>query len=146
MDILLELTALKDAHGVLEADCKAATELLEASVATTESLKAQLEAKDAELKAHLEQVNTLNALLNTANVTLEEVRAEVEQLKAEHATAEQKAVEIVAKQGVAPIAVNLSASEVLTKADALTAYKALLQTSPQQAGQFYAKNRDILIN
>ena len=142
MNILDDLNTLKENYAKLEqeyATAKALADSVTALQADKETLAVSLAEKE---KAHTDAVTALTALTAERN----EVQAALDNFKAERKTAEQLAIDLVAKQGIAPIKVDSAANQVPTTPNELRAhYAALLKTNPKEAGAFYNKHRAELL-
>lgn len=69
----------------------------------------------------------------------------IDALKASQKAADEKAVEMVAKLGIAPMAVDAKAGASLTRAEALTEYSRLLTANKnREAGEFYKTHRELI--
>lgn len=128
-DILADLNALK-------ADHTAALTLLEEAKTSQDSLKNQL-AEAAQLAA------TKEAELASLNTRFEAVQAELASLKENQKTASEKAVEIVAAQGIKPLAVDV-VSPAQSKDELLAELNRI--TDPIARAEFYATHRASLFD
>lgn len=140
MDILAELNALK-------ADYSAAQTLLEEAKGAQAAYEAKLTEKDNALTAaneavaaHTAGVETAKATIANKDAAIAALQAELDGLKATQKTAEEKAVEIVANQGVKPIKVDASAEAHAKSAEEVKAeYMAI--KDPVERSKFYSANR-----
>ena len=140
MDILAELQTAKDNYAKLEAEYKAANELLDGSIKEAEAFKATIADKEALIIAKDAAITDLTAALETAKQALAD-------LEASQKTAKEQAVDMIATQGIAPIEVAThEGSKAQTKEEALTEYQSLLAKDSFKAGEFYAKNKSLLVS
>ena len=146
MDILTEVTQLKEANAQLETNHNAATESLAAALGELNTFKAEAEAGKATIATQLEQINDLTSKLTASGNELGSVRAELETLKANQQTAEQKAVTIVASQGVAPMLVKAGASEAVSQSEAIEQYKSKLASGDSiGAAKYFAQYKSVIL-
>lgn len=139
-DILAELTQLK-------ADHSAAQTLLEEAKTAKEAFDGQLAAKHAVIAEKEGAIAKANEAFAAKEQELAQqvadfnaVKAELESLKASQKSAEQKAVELVANQGIAPLKVDTKdTNAALTKAEALAQYNAI--KDPVERAHFYHANK-----
>lgn len=137
MDILSELTTFKAEHAKLAEDYKAANELLEASQTESMGFKAANNALQAELNDAHTRIASLGADLDSAKVAITALQGEAK-------TAEARAIELVSKQGVAPIKVDSGSTAALSKDEVLAEYKDLLAKDSYAAGKYYAKHKKLI--
>lgn len=144
-DILETLNAVK-------ADFKAAEELVAELQGEKETFTSTLSDKEAALTAALETIGAKDALIAELQESLTAKDAEIASLgsviatlKSEQVTAEAKAVEIVAAQGIAPITVDRTAEtgKLATREEALAEYASLKGAKDKAA--FWEAHKAILI-
>ena len=137
MDILSELETIK-------ADFNAANALLEESKVSQDSLKAVIASKDIELSDASAAIEALKASVDSRDLTINVLQAQLADLKAKQTTAEQKAVEIVAAQGIKPLTVdNSGKGELKTKDEVLAGYSSL---KGRAKSLFFEANKEIIFS
>lgn len=144
MDILAELTALKT-------DFTAAQALL----AEAENLKASYDSKLSEKEAELnESIQTvalkdkgiadLNLAISGKDKEIADLKALVASLKQAEVTAESKAVDMVAAQGIAPVKVEIEkeASKPASREEILKQWGAI--TNSKDRAAFYKEHKAVI--
>lgn len=137
-DILADLDALK-------ADHTAALSLLEEAKASQESLKSQLASALEASASATAALATKDTELTALKAELESLNAELASLKANEKTAAEKAVEMVAAQGIKPLAVDVTASQAAKSKDEVLAELNRI-TDPIARADFYANHRASLFD
>jgi hypothetical protein len=144
MDILAELTSLK-------ADYTAAQSLLTEAQALKTSFDSQLAEKETALNTSLETIAAGNKAISDLTLAItgkdkeiSDLQALVASLKKAEVTAETKAVEMVAAQGIAPVKVEaqVDTGKPSTRAEVLAEWDKL--TSAKERSAFYMENKAII--
>ena len=133
MDILSQLEDLK-------ANLQTATESKAALETTLAELNAGIAARDEAATAKDKELADLNAVLASKDESLAAIQAKVQELTAAQKTAEEKAIEIVASQGIAPVKVDSKSGNELSGDDARAEYARLQKEDPIKAGKYFAAN------
>jgi len=128
-DILADLNALK-------ADHSAALNLLEEAKASQDSIKGELAEALAAKEAALADSASASANLSSLKAQLEGLQAELASLKANEKTAAERAVEIVAAQGIAPVAVAATDNNKPTTREQALALYAAAETKEAKAAVY----------
>lgn len=139
MDILSELEQLK-------ADYASAQALIEQAKASNTALETIVAEKDEDISKARKAVVEAQAALADKDIALATLQAQFEELKASQKSAQERAIDMVASQGVKPVKVDVKAQESpkMTQAEALAKYAAI--TNSKERGAFYAAHRDILFD
>lgn len=146
MDILEELNTLKAEYtastNLLETASKEIAELTASVNASAEAVKIANEA----ITARDGELSFLKDSLNASASEIETLKEKIAELQANEKSAEDKAVEIVASQGVAPIAVKVGEPGAeLTTDEARAKYADLSKKNSMEAGRFYLANKNLII-
>jgi septal ring factor EnvC (AmiA/AmiB activator) len=135
MDLLSELETLK-------ADYSAAQTLLEEAKVNLSALQATITEKETALQDASAAIEALNASVASKDSSIADLKAKVADLEAKDKTATEKAVEIVASQGIAPLTVdNTGKGESKTKEEVIAEYKSL---KGKAKSLFYEKNKALI--
>ena len=140
MDILSELTQLK-------ADYQAAQDLLAANASTVSEKDEALAAATQEIEAKASKVTELEALVSSHAEEIKALKQSIASLEASKQTAEEKAIELVASQGIAPLKVDVAAAneEAISKEQFLATLESLKGDSIK-AAEYFHKHKSAFLN
>ena len=135
MDLISEFEKLK-------ADYSAAQTLLEEAKDSLSALQSTVADKDNALNDASAAIEALKASAVSKDSSIADLKAKVADLEAKDKTATEKAVEIVAAQGIAPLTVdNTGKGESKTKAEVIAEYASL---KGKAKSLFYEKNKALI--
>jgi chromosome segregation ATPase len=142
-DILSELDTLKADYAAAQtllAEAQTAKATLDAQLSDKDS---SLAAKDQEISTQADRIAALNADVQERDAKIATLTAAIESLKQAQISAEKKAVEMVAAQGVRPVKVD-KASDIkpATRAEVLGQWQTL--TSAQDRAAFYREHKALI--
>jgi len=144
MDLLAELNKLK-------ADFAAYSELLETANSqlaekdnSIQSVNELLSVANMEIEAKAGKVTELEAVIANHAAEVETLKQTIADLEANKQTAEQKAIELVAEQGVKPVKVDVQASNAPSKEDLLKEFSAI--TNNIKRAEFWQKHKAALLS
>jgi chromosome segregation ATPase len=133
MDILADLNALK-------ADYSAAQSLLEEAKTSLETLKATVSEKESALTAANEILAGKDKELAGKDTAIADLKAELAALQASQKSAEEKAVDIVASQGIQPLKVDVKEIAASQNKEELIAQLTAIR-DPKARAEFYFANK-----